>query len=572
MLASLSTAGVQANAASAGGSLSANGRYLGFDSYASNLVAGDRNGTVDVFVRDRQASALAVASTNKVKSTAAGSLDTFDDPDAGCDLGAPSISADGRYVAFVSTSPDLVAGQPLVNNVPYAYLRDRQTAKTVQLAPQNSTDRVVISADASTVALWANCVGSPEIIDRLTGATEPVPGDGYSLALSSDGRFVSFTSFASNVVPGDTNGWEDVFVLDRQSHHVERVSVSSAGVQGNSSSFEPSISADGRYVLFVSEATNLVPGGNSNNITEVFVRDRNTGQTERVSVDSSGREANDFSDFAAISPDGRYAAFTTAASNLVPGDTNGVWDVFVKDRQTGRIERVSVDSNGVQGNDYSSRPSFSADGRYVAFISSATNLVPNYSGNPALFIHDRQSGLTQGLLTDPKTQNAITPYITYEYSPSMSADQRLVPFETDDSLVKTDLNGSALQLVYFNKSAGLGLDVYLQERATTISALTVSPKSLAFGNQVTNTTSAPQPVTVTNTSTTAVPITGIGLVGANPGQFGFSHNCGTSLAGNASCTVKVTFKPTSKGVKSATLNVNGGGGGLRVVNLTGTGT
>ena len=98
-----------------------------------------------------------------------------------------------------------------------------------------------------------------------------------AMALSADGRFVSFTSFASDVVPGDTNGREDIFVLDRQSHHVERVSVSTAGVQGNSSSFQPSISADGRYVLFVSEATNLVPGGNSNNITEVFVRDRNDG-------------------------------------------------------------------------------------------------------------------------------------------------------------------------------------------------------------------------------------------------------------------------------------------------------
>ena len=183
----------------------------------------------------------------------------------------------------------------------------------------------------------------------------------------------------------------------------------------------------------------------------------------------------------------------------MPGDTNGVWDVFVKDRQTGRTERVSVDSNGVQGNDYSSRPSFSADGRYVAFVSNATNLVPNYSGNPALFIHDRQTGLTQGLLVDPKTQSAITPDINYAYAPSMSADLRFVPFETIASLVKTDLNGSALQPVYFNRSASVGLDVYVQERATSTSALTVSPQSLAFGNQATNTTSAARPVTVTNT-------------------------------------------------------------------------
>lgn len=186
-------------------------------------------------------------------------------------------------------------------------------------------------------------------------------------------------------------------------------------------------------------------------------------------------------------------------------------------------------------------------------------------------IHDRQTGVTEGLLMDPKTHNAISPYSPYAYSPSMSADQRLVAFASNDSLVKTDLNQSALQPVY-NKTVSLALDVYVQERAVSTSALTVSPKSLAFGSHTTNTTSAARPVTVTNTGTAAVAITGIALAGANPGQFSFTHNCGASLAGNASCTVKVVFKPTTKGVKVAALNVNGGGGGLRSVNLTGTGT
>jgi hypothetical protein len=149
----------------------------------------------------------------------------------------------------------------------------------------------------------------------------------------------------------------------------------------------------------------------------------------------------------------------------------------------------------------------------------------------------------------------------------------LVAFATNDSLVKTDLNQSAIAEGFgVQPDASLAQDVYIQERAVSTAVLTVSPKALAFGNQVIKTSSAARPVTVTNAGATAVPITGIALNGANPGQFSFTHNCGVSLAANASCTVRVVFKPTTKGAKSATLNVNGGGGGLRAVTLTGTGT
>ena len=170
-----------------------------------------------------------------------------------------------------------------------------------------------------------------------------------------------------------------------------RVSVNSAGVQGNEVSLFPSISSDGRFVAFESYASNLVPG-DTNGLPDSFVRDRQTGQTTRVSVDSAGLEGNDRSHhYSNISSDGRFVAFGSFASNLVPGDTNSKTDIFVHDQQTGQTTRVSVDSAGLQGNDTSYLPSISSDGRFVAFMSYASNLVlGDTNGLPDVFVHDRR--------------------------------------------------------------------------------------------------------------------------------------------------------------------------------------
>jgi Ca2+-binding RTX toxin-like protein len=222
--------------------------------------------------------------------------------------------------------------------------------------------------------------------DRQTGQTErvSVASDGtqgndgsWVTSISADGRFVAFSSMASNLVPGDTNGREDVFVHDRQTGQTERVSVASNGTQGNRDSYAGSISADGRFVVFVSEAANLVQG-DTNGTRDIFVHDRQTGRTERVSVASDGTEGNRGSEAPSISADGRFVVFHSEASNLVPGDRNGCADIFVHDRQTGRTERVSMASDGTEGTNYSYDPSISADGRFVAFRSLAINLVPDY--------------------------------------------------------------------------------------------------------------------------------------------------------------------------------------------------
>jgi Tol biopolymer transport system component len=181
----------------------------------------------------------------------------------------------------------------------------------------------------------------------------------------------------------------DVFVHDRQTGQTSRVSVATDGMQANGESWNATISADGRYVAFESRASNLVPAYN-NGTWDIFVHDRQTGQTSRVSVASDRSQANNYSWAPAVSPDGRFMAFSSGASNLVPGDTNDVGDVFVHDRQTGQTSRVSVASDGTEGNSHSGWPSISADGRTVAFESWASTLVPGDTNNTSdIFVHER---------------------------------------------------------------------------------------------------------------------------------------------------------------------------------------
>src|SRR4028118_367972 len=151
------------------------------------------------------------------------------------------------------------------------------------------------------------------------------------------------------------------------------ISVDSAGNQGNRDSYNPSISADGRFVAFYSQASNIVPG-DTNNSYDTFVRDTLTNTTTLVSLDSAGNQGNSDSYNASISADGRFVAFSSEASNIVPGDTNNYADIFVRDRLTNTTTRVSVDSAGNQGNFFSGSASISADGRFVAFSSNSSNL------------------------------------------------------------------------------------------------------------------------------------------------------------------------------------------------------
>ena len=259
----------------------------------------------------------------------------------------------------------------------------------------------------------------------------------FGPSISADGRFVAFTSIASNIVPGDTNNNRDVFVRDLSTNTTTRVSVGSAANQANSLSLFPSISADGRFVAFDSYANNLVPG-DTNAKSDIFVRDLSTNTTTRVSVGSAGNQGNDASSGGSISADGRFVAFSSLASNLVPGDTNDSEDIFVRDLSTNTTTRVSVSGAGNQGNDYSSDASISADGRFVTFSSEASNLVPGDTNNKEdIFVRDLSTNTTTRVSVDSAGNQANG----LSYIPSISADGRFVAFSSDAAnLVPGDTN------------------------------------------------------------------------------------------------------------------------------------
>jgi archaellum component FlaF (FlaF/FlaG flagellin family) len=243
----------------------------------------------------------------------------------------------------------------------------------------------ILCLSASSVLADADLAATTERVSVSSAEAEGNYRSNWS-SVSADGRYVAFSSLADNLVAGDTNGVVDVFVRDRVTGITDRVSVSGAGEQGNDWSNWPSISADGRYVAFMSTANNLV-AGDTNGSWDVFVRDRVSGETERVNVSSAGAEANGPSGYSVISADGRYVAFMSDATNLVPGDTNGRADVFVRDRMAGETQRVSVSSAGVEADGRSDENSISADGRYVAFGSRASNLVPgDTNGTRDIFV------------------------------------------------------------------------------------------------------------------------------------------------------------------------------------------
>ncbi|MCX5264812.1 hypothetical protein [Streptomyces sp. NBC_00199] len=296
--------------------------------------------------------------------------------------------------------------------------------------------------------------------------TAPIGNSATGPSISADGRYVAFASLARDLVSGDTNRMDDVFVRDRQTGAVTRISVDSAGGQANNASRNPSISADGRYVAFESVATNLV-AGDTNRYRDVFVHDLQTGETTRVSVGRDGEQSDSESFHPSISADGRFVAFDSPASNLVFGDTNDVHDVFVRDRQSGETTRVSVDSNGRQGDDISQVPSISADGRYVTFSSGAKTLAlfPDNNRADDVFVHDALTGRTDRISVGPDGDEGNSASRTA----TISADGRYVAFEsTASNLVAGDTGGPT------------DTDIFLYDRVTrTTTQVNLGPDGLS---------------------------------------------------------------------------------------------
>jgi Tol biopolymer transport system component len=387
--------GVCGNGESNEPSMSADGRFVAFASHASNLVAADTNGCRDVFLRD-----LVLGSTKIVSLSSDGTQGNGDS-------WAPSLSGDGRFVAFASMATNLVPGD--TNGLTDVFVRDLQAGVTQRVSISSS------AAQANGRSDWCS--------------------------ISSGGKRVAFASLASNLCPDDVNGTWDIFVRDIHSGSTSCVSLSLAGVPGNGRSYTPSITASGDAVTFESAASDLVPGDTNNcNDNDAFVRDLVTGLTTRVSVSSSGAQANGYSDEPFISPDGRWVAFHSSANNLVPGDSNGVVDAFLHDRSTGTITCISKAMGGGLSNSHSWVPVVTPGGRWVAFRSDASNLVSGDSNNFwDTFVRDMQTGVTWrvSVAEDGAQGNGgcVNP-------PSISADGRYVAFTCAASnLVPGDDNG-----------------------------------------------------------------------------------------------------------------------------------
>jgi len=418
---SVSSTGGQGNQESSRPSMSADSRHVAFRSGASNLVLGDTNGVFDVFVHDQQ-----TGQTTRVSvATGGGQVDSFSEH--------ASISGDGRFVAFDCSAYNLVPED--TNGTKDVFVHDRQTGQTTRVSFTTSGGEAQyhcynpsISADGRHVAFD----GASQVFvhDRQTGRTTRVSvstggGQGNSVSqyasISADGRFVAFQSNASNLVPGDTNGTTDVFVHDRQTGQTTRVSVATVGGQGSGVSEDPSISADGRFVAFESNASNLVLA-DTNGAYDVFVHDRQTGETFRVSVSTGGGQASDPSYSPSISTEGRYVAFDSWASNLVLGDTYSGSDAFMHDRQTGQTTLLSVATGGEQGSQGGGATSISADGRFVAFHSFSPNLVLGDSnGYHDVFVHQYGPNMVSGMIHFSDLSPSASP------PPSCIIDFEVVP-------------------------------------------------------------------------------------------------------------------------------------------------
>lgn len=383
-------------------SLSESGRYLVFSSAATNLVSGDVTGFEDIFLHDRQS-----AQTTRMSVTSAS---------AGGNAAStePFIGADGKYLVFTSKATNLVSGD--VGEFADIFLYD--TTQPVGTFTKISLDSGAENSD----------------------------GDSASPAVSEDGRFVVFASDARDLVAGDGNGKTDIFLYDSQlvsvTNRIIRISVNSSDVEGNGNSTAPIISADGKYVAFQSDATNLV-AADTNQKTDIFLYSREADTLIRISTNSVAVEGNGASTAPKISEDGRYTVFQSDATNLIDSDANGKSDIFLYDRQTPAISRVSLNSSGLETNGQSFAPAISLDGLFVGYLSDATNIVSGDTNNTAgdgvldAFVYSRSGGTSTRenvTLAGTQTSGAVSSIV-------VDGDGSVAAFTSDsDELVTSDTN------------------------------------------------------------------------------------------------------------------------------------
>ena len=351
---SIGNDGSQGNGYSGSISLSDDGQLIPFESNANNLLDVDINNATDIFLYDDSDQTIELVSI------------ATDGTQANGDSSSASISGDGNYISFTSSASNLAAND--TNGLHDIFLRDRLNQYTALIS---------VAADGSSA-------------------------NGISLmsAVNDTGGYVAFESLASNLVSNDTNGLADIFLRDRFNQTTELVSVAADGTSANGSSSLGSISDDGQYISYISDADNIV-AGDINGATDIFVYDRLNQTTELVSLGLDGAAANGNSSLGLLSGDGRYVVYQSDADNLVAGDVNGATDIFVYDRLNQTTELISLGLDGAAANGMSEQASISDDGRYIAFLSDADNLVADDTNSSAdIFVRDLLTQTTQKIDVD----------------------------------------------------------------------------------------------------------------------------------------------------------------------------
>ncbi|MHC5113177.1 MAG: M43 family zinc metalloprotease [Planctomycetota bacterium] len=398
---SVSTGGAEADGYSEDVQISADGRYVLFTSQATNLVDGVTVFPGQLYLHDRETGETTIVSVNS-EGEVANSL-----------IESPSMSSDARYIAFSSWSTNLAPEDTL--GFTDTFRHDRLTGETRLVS-------VSMDGGGGDTYAWMNT------------------------DISDDGRFVAFSSRATNLLPDSDGITNQVFLADMDTGELTRVSVSSDGELGNHHSDRPALSADGRFVAFTSGASNFDPR-DPDGLTDAYVHDRLTGETEVVSI-GPNEEHDLFQVFAvSITDDGRYVAFELVGSGPFPNDQTTVeGDILVKDRVTRAIVLVSANASGAQAAGDSKAPRISPDGRYVAFQSTATNLHPDaIDGSFDIFVHDLQTStihlMSPGGGGAQSTGEALTP--------ALSANGRTAAYTSDGfNLVPDDTNGLRDAFVY----------------------------------------------------------------------------------------------------------------------------
>ncbi|MDP2350496.1 MAG: choice-of-anchor D domain-containing protein [Chloroflexota bacterium] len=490
-------------------SISSNGRYVAFVSGAADLVAGDTNGAVDLFVRDRSK----------------GTTIRLPLPGSGGEVTEPSISANGKVVA-------------------YTY----QPASTVAVA-------------RSFVYAWDRDTGQTEVVSRNGRISAP---DSREPSVSTDGRYIAYTSSAGNLVSGDSNESDDVFRYDRRTGTSILISVGFEGGTPSGASTQPSISGDGSMIAFSSDAGDSLLNEDTGNGNQVYLRDVGAKRTERISVTLAGGPPDGLAERPSISADGRWVAFESRSTNLVAAtaDLKSANLVYRRDRGAGVTELVSVDADGLPAPG-ATHASISRDGRMVAFASGAAGMVagiPLGAAPPARVASDiyiRDMTAAETVLISVDLTGLLPGALSLE--PVVAGNGRFVAFySTSPNLVRGDNNKA--------------VDVFIRDLPPVPF---LNPAVIEFGTRAVGTDPVAAAAVLVNAGWGPLTVSAVSTDGSARGDYTIQGDGCTKrvLYRQEACTVTIGFAPTKPGARTATLKIDDGyTGSPRTARLSGKGS